>query len=192
MNILNKAKMAWIILSTVVTILFGIFLGLGAISDNLPKVLNLYKNIFSEKVEFSMNSENNQFFMIKSTLNATYKFTNNFLKINTNEFAIQYQRKPNKPLVQNIGYIRVGVAKYIQPPTKRWAAEIFSQEIHINKSVLSQGSLIIEPKEFMIPIAKIEDLSNYWVVLEVGQLHDNNQSVSTVYAHSKRNIFNDI
>lgn len=189
MKKIEFAKKSWRIISSIVTIVFVIFLGLGTISDNMPKVSSLYENLFSEKVDFSMNSEDNKFFMIKSTLNGSYKISGDFIKIHTNDFVIQYKKRENKPFVKKIGFARMSIAKYIEPPTNKWNAEIFSQEVQLNKTIIADGSLILPEKEFIIPRAKIDDLSNYWIVLEVGSLEDNNKSMSTVYAHSAKDIF---
>lgn len=191
MKKLEFAKKSWGIISSIVTILFLVFLGLGTISDNIPKVSILYENVFSEKVNFSMNSEKNKFFMIKSTLNGNYKIEGDFIKIHTKDFVIQYKKKDNQPFVQKIGFVRMGIAKYTRPPTKRWYAEIFSQEVQINKTIIANGSLILPEKEFIIPRAKIDDLSKYWIVLEIGSLSDNNKNMSTVYVHSSKDIFKD-
>lgn len=192
MKKLEFAKKSWQIISSIITILFVAFLGLGTISDNMPKVSNLYENFFSKKVDFSMNSEENKFFMIKSTLNGNYKISENFIKIQTKDFVIQYKKRKGQPFVQKIGFARMGIAKYMQPPTERWGAEIFSQEVQLNKTIIADGSLILPNKEFIIPRARIDDLSNYWIVLEIGSLGDNNKSISTVYSHSAKDIFKNI
>lgn len=189
---LNVLKKSWLYFSSVITVIFGIFLGLGAISDNLPKVAILYSNLFNKKVDFSMNSESDDAFMIRSTLDATYNIEKNFIKINTKDFAIQYKRKEGKPFLENIGFLRIGLAYYSNPPSSKWNVEIFSEEINIKKDILYDGSLMIQPKEFLIPIAKIKDLSKYWLVLEIGNLEENNTKASTVYAHSDRLIFSNI
>ena len=141
-----------------------------------------------------MNSEKSNFFKIYGTIKGKYKIDDIFLKIKTQEFALQYDNhtKKNKNFFEKVDYIRIGLAHYINDQV--WEVQIFSEDIKINKLILENGSIIIPPKEFLIPIASIKNLKDYWIVLEIGNLKKESDKlfIYTTYTHSNRDIFKSI
>lgn len=176
------------------TILFGVFIALGEVNDNIPKITNIYRILFPEYINFTMNSEKDDFFRVQGTVNGKYKIDNNFLKIKTEEFALQYDnhKRQSDLFAEKVDYVRIGLGQYTSG--RKWNVQIFSQEIQINKFILENGSLIIEPREFIIPISFINSLDKYWIVLEIGSFKNKNNipTVNTAYTHSKKNIFQKI
>ncbi len=181
--------------SAVIAITGTILAGVAVFSGHLSTIVKNFKSIFAD-ISFLTNNKTIRFelisevpeFALLGTVSGTALVEPPFLKLSVKQSTLRAPKESQLADGEKIENVRIGLASYIDQ-SGAWDVAIWSEKIPIGISMQPNETKQIPSFNSLIPIDEINDLSNYWLVLEI-EIVDSDGEIGTTYAHSVTNLFN--
>jgi len=124
--------------------------------------------------------EGNEGFAVTASTTGNFSISNKILNIELNNISIKNKFKEK----ENIIGFRIGIAKSKE---KSFEIKKWSSNKKLNLNLKPNEIYIIKNYKTIIPINEIQNLSSYWLVIQIEIKH--NKNIGTTYSHSQKGLF---